>query len=345
MDEIVVQHGIIDVLSSIATNEYFESEPLVGAINKGHKGDVTIIEGNRRLTACLVLAGDDRAGKYGKLRAQHRNSKINRETTLPVQVYDWSKKSHRARLLPYLGVRHIVGAQQWDSYAKAAWVVETLKASELSLDNIKGMIGDDQNFTDRIVEGYHFVRQLVDTKTYDVQDSLRKGRGSFQQFPFSWVYTALGYRNMRRFVGLPQESVTRKNPIQSGKLNNAAQLMIFMFGGRGKNAAIDDSRQIGSLASVITNRDAVAVLKNGGDIEDARDVTRPPEERLIELLQRADKALAVGIEVASGIGKLQVGDIADIRDIIDRITSRIDSFVSLLGSRRKRPGKQGRGAK
>jgi hypothetical protein len=330
VDEIVGQHGIIDVLSSIAANAYFESEPLVGAINKGHGDRVTVVEGNRRLTACFVLAGEERADKHRKLRAQYPKSKLDEDVELPVQVYDWKNREHRARLIPYLGVRHIVGAQQWDSYAKAAWVVAALEGSDLTLEDIKSMIGDDQNFTDRIVEGYYFVRQLKETNSYDVAGSVRRGRGSLQVFSFSWVYTALGYRNIRDFVGLPKESVLKKDPVDDTHLESAGDLMQFMFGGGGKHAAIDDSREIGSLARALSRSEAAAVLRKGGSLGEALDATRPPEELLIELLGRADKSLADGVRIASGLRPLERSVYGNIRDAAEKVDGRLDSLFSIM---------------
>ena len=55
LDTIVDVFGVDDVLSSIAVNGYFDAEPLVG-IHEGNK--IRIKEGNRRLVACLILAGD-----------------------------------------------------------------------------------------------------------------------------------------------------------------------------------------------------------------------------------------------------------------------------------------------
>ena len=70
LDEIVESHGIKDVLSSLAANGFFSSEPLVGAVNKGREEhDVVILEGNRRLAACLILADDPRADVPGFHRA------------------------------------------------------------------------------------------------------------------------------------------------------------------------------------------------------------------------------------------------------------------------------------
>jgi hypothetical protein len=232
--------------------------------------------------------------------------------------------------LPYLGVRHVVGVYSWDSFAKAAWVAETLKHHAMELGDIKKMIGDDEDFTDRILEGYFVVQQVRSTKAYDESESLRRGRGSFQAFPFSWVYTALGYRNVRDFLGLPRESVMKPDPIDDGHLENAGYLMELMFGGAGRRAAIDDSREIGALAKALSSSEAVATLLRGGSIEEAEDATRPPHQRLLRLLARADKALEDGISLASGLPVMEMQAWNEIDESAEKVGKRIDSFDAVL---------------
>src|SRR3989442_11252725 len=65
LDFIVEQFGVQDVLSSIAVNGYFSSEPILARRKIAH-GPLEVAEGNRRLVACLILAGDPRAKNQKK---------------------------------------------------------------------------------------------------------------------------------------------------------------------------------------------------------------------------------------------------------------------------------------
>ncbi len=56
LDHIVEMFGVNDVLSSIAVNGFFDSEPLVG-IKLENDDRVKVLEGNRRLAACLIWRG------------------------------------------------------------------------------------------------------------------------------------------------------------------------------------------------------------------------------------------------------------------------------------------------
>lgn len=70
LDYIVQKFGVTDVISSLAVNGYFEAEPMV--CRDLGDGDFVVAEGNRRLAACLILAGDPRASRQRSLAAQYR---------------------------------------------------------------------------------------------------------------------------------------------------------------------------------------------------------------------------------------------------------------------------------
>jgi len=245
------EHDLTDVLSSISANGYFDSEPLIGVRNKREEGGITIVEGNRRLTACLILAADGRAADQADRRKQYLPSAFKPLDKLPVFVYDWKDEDHRRQLLPYLGIRHIVGPLQWDSYAKAAWVASVLKEQFLTLDKIVRMVGDKNRTMARLLDGYYFANQIERAKAYIPQASTRRGRGSKPEYPFSWLYNALDYDTIRRFVGLgPRAQIPGPNPVPKDKLEDAGELMRWMFGDTkaGRLPVISDSREIQDLA-------------------------------------------------------------------------------------------------
>jgi hypothetical protein len=290
LNHIVSNFGVNDVLSSLAVNGFFASEPLVGLETKGNK-KIRILEGNRRLAACLILLGDERAkdqaGLTEKYTALYKRNGKKPVSPVPVIVYDAKKES--AALLPYIGVRHIVGFLEWDSYAKAAWVDTVLKDHDLTLSEVVEMIGDKNRTIPRMLAGYRFVRQLVKSGHFRPEQSQRKGRGSNADYPFSWVYSALDNPPIKEFVGFKEKAGTPiENPIPNNKLEDAGLLMTFMFGDKtqGKAAVVEDSRELGELAKVILDPSLRSKLKDGKKIRVVIDEARPSEARLAEGLQR-----------------------------------------------------------
>ena len=332
LDHIVSTFGVDDVLSSLSVNGFFQAEPLVGR-RDNKSGKVVIVEGNRRLSACLMLAGDVRAARQEIKAAYARKvwAANGKPAIDPLPVIVYGASSHKKELLSYLGVRHIASSLSWDSYAKAAWIAEVIETGDLELKDVAEMIGDQHRTTHRMMQGYYFAKQLVEKGKFQPENSLRKGRGSVTEYPFSWLYTILGYSTARDFVGLGDDlGEPKANPVPTKKLNQAALLVRAMFGdgSKGRNAAIDDSRQLGALAAAVADPIKVQYLEQGKSIHEIERLTTPLETRLNDGLvevreilrelvgslneQEVDKALAKTVKpIADGNLRLMT-NIADL---------------------------------
>lgn len=285
LDYIVRDFSVEDVLSSISVNGYFVAEPLI--CREQEKGDrLTVVEGNRRLAACLILAGDPRAKNQQRKVEQYQalQAESGRAPFAQVPVLRFGRHEREKDLLSYLGVRHIAASQGWDSYAKAAWIARAVENNELTLREIALMTGDQHSTVRRLLEGYYFVNQMLDEGRFDPANSLRRGRGSNPEFPFSWVYTLLGYPAARQFLQLP-DAPTR-SPIPAAKARDATLVMAAMFGDRsaGRSAAISDSRQLGDLAAVLESTEKVALLDKGKTVEEINYETLPLDQKLRDAL-------------------------------------------------------------
>ena len=213
LDHIVNTFGVDDVLSSLSVNGYFHAEPLV--CRKDPNSDkLTVVEGNRRLSACLIITGDARAARQTKRTAEYRGiwEKHEKPTIEPVPVIIYDESKEKSSILSYLGVRHIASAQPWDSYAKAAWVAKVFEEdNNLELNDVALMIGDKHQTISKLLEGYYLIQQLEEAGEFVPENSQRKGRGSVSSYPFSWVYTMLGYSTARKFLGLTDSQPKKTN--------------------------------------------------------------------------------------------------------------------------------------
>lgn len=295
VDLIIDKFGIEDVVSSLAVNGFFSAEPLVCVRRKD--GTLVVKEGNRRLCACIVLSGDPRAVRQPNLttRVQKTWNDNGNPAIEPVPVLIFEEDGPAAAtMLSYLGVRHIAAAQPWDSYAKASWVATITDETGMAVSKITEMIGDQHSTVVRLLEGYRFIRQLIENGEFRPEDSQRKGRGSVSEYPFSWVYTVLGYKATRDFCGLNERVSESPNPIPDDKLSNAATVVQTMFGNRslGRSAAVVDSRQLSDLAKAFADPDKVALLKEGKDLVTVLDITKPIEIKLEENLGQVRSILA-----------------------------------------------------
>ena len=305
LDHIVQKFGVDDVLSSLSVNGYFDAEPIVCRRREG-SSKLVVVEGNRRLAACLILTQGKRAANQIVLSEQYRKrwTKHGRRPVDPIPAIVFDPNEDQAAILAYLGVRHIASARPWDSYAKAAWVANAVENNGLTIAQVAEVIGDRHRTVNRMLEGYYLVEQLTKSGHFDPENSLRKGRGSVTAYPFSWVYTILGYAAVREFLHLGDEDA-HKNPIESKRLDDASLVMHSMFGDRSKtrNGAITDSRQLGILASALAVREKVRLLEQGKTLAEIETLTQPIEKRLSEGMA------TVRDELRDLIGRLSEQDI------------------------------------
>lgn len=307
LDHLVQKFGVDDVLSSLSVNGYFEAEPMVCRRCR-NSSKLVVVEGNRRLAACLILIRDQRAAnqtirseRYGERWTKHGCPPVD---PIPAIVFDPDERQQA--LLAYLGVRHIASARPWDSYAKAAWVANVVENNELTIAQVAEVIGDRNRTVNRMLEGYYLVEQLAKSGHFDPDNSLRKGRGSVTAYPFSWVYTILGYAAVREFLHLGDEDAC-KNPVEPQQLEGAGLVLRAMFGDRSKarNGAIADSRELGALASALSAPDKVRLLEQGKTLEEIETLAQPIEKRL------SNGMATVRDELRDLIGRLSEQDIND----------------------------------
>lgn len=292
LDYIVEDFGVDTLLPSLAYNGYFSAEPII--VKPDENGKYKVVEGNRRLAACLILAGDERAKAQAQRSEKWREKSLHKwgpETTIPVKIYADEKEIKS--LLPYLGVRHIVASQSWDSYAKAKWIADVVASKQMTADQISEVTGDKNRTIERLLEGYGFVNQLVAAGLFDSKQSVRKGRGSNPDYPFSWIYTLLDNSGVRNWIGLRDRGLETTSPIPDNRLNEAAETLKFLYGDRngGRNPSISDSREIGLLAAALSDPNKRSLLRSGKSAREIDHQSRPAQDQLADQLNRALEAL------------------------------------------------------
>lgn len=305
LDYIVENFGIDDVLSSLAYNGYFDAEPLIA--RKNDDGTYTIIEGNRRLSACLILSHSSRANNQLQRTSQFSKEVLEKwsEPGITIPVHVFGKTDNLNKLNAYLGVRHITSAKAWDSYAKAAWIDSVVSTGEMTLSEIAEVTGDKNNTIQRLLEGYYFVNQLIKSGDFIPENSNRKGRGSNPEFPFSWIYTLLNYARVRDHLKLAEFDEKNQKPVPHDRVREASNIVRYMFGDRSsaQNGAITDSRQLGALATAVSDPVQRDLLERGKSIDEIIKQTRPSIDQLTSSLMTCKE------ELISAAGLVNSGDI------------------------------------
>jgi hypothetical protein len=235
-------------------------------------------------------------------------------------------------LLPYLGIRHIVGSQTWDSYAKAAWVAQVVEDGELDLDEIILMIGDDQRTSERILSAYYLVDQLIAEDRFDPKDSIRKGKGSQAEFPFSVIYNALGFANIKKWIRMPEgQKAISRNPIR-GNLDNAEALLHFICGSRRLeiDPAIKESRDLSTLAKAVADPVLANALKRGKALADVAQEALPTRERVETGLVNARFSLedVLGVVGRGSLSAVEATEILPIAREVKTLSTGVADHIA-----------------
>ena len=345
LDSIVEKHGITDLLTSMSANGYFSAEPVVAIPHHNHgQRKYTVVEGNRRLAAALILTENDRASSYKDLAERYVTSenkdRVESLIKLPVSVFG----GRNVELIAYLGAKHIRGSKPWDSYAKAHWLFELLSVScsELTIGEAARLVGDQNpNTVKRILEAYVLMQQLKNEKNYKSEHSTIGGRGSNPDYPFSWVYTAIGYENIRNWIDIDGLESTTKitadtKVLKSDKsLSNSEKLVGFLFGSSAlpsRRPAVKESREIRYLNNVVTDDLSVRELENGVDAEKVWENLKPVEERLGDLFYKIKTDLETINNLIAG-DELKREDMDQFRKTGGKSLNILKTIVETLKSR------------
>lgn len=303
-----------ELADSMAQNGYFDEEPLVAIPNKITpvlaRGGVaqpdteqyhdylnfinresthfTVVEGNRRLATAKILADEALRERLNiKSWPSLRPPVVEDLRMLPVIVYP-----SRDEVVPYMGVRHIVGIQKWDIYARARYIAKMVEERHLALESIQEQIGDRQNSATKSYVCYKVLQQVQDEFDFDTRTA---------QSQFSLLLLALGQGGIKRFLGLPPRwsDIRIDQPVPKRQLPNLKKLYQWIYGQGGRKPVIDESRDITRyLSAVVESEEAVAHLDRTGRLQEAYDLSDGEEKMLLRYLAGANVKLEAALGVA-----------------------------------------------
>lgn len=280
-----------ELVLSIAKNGFFPHEPLfVEPVGDNY----VVIEGNRRLAAVKLLLDEElrrelNIGNVPQLSAEVRESLFE----LPVVV------TTRAASWKHIGFKHVNGPKQWDSVAKARYIVQVKVEHGASLDEIAQTIGDTNDTVERLFRGMKVLTQAEDNGLFDVADS-HTGK-----LAFSHLYTGLGYANTRQYLGIAAGVPADDLAVPEDHLQNLKQYLLWLYGSR-----IDEIEPIvrsqnpdlRNLDRVLGSEQGIDTLMATNSLERARRIAVGEREVLREKLIKAKAELqdAYGM-VGSGL--------------------------------------------
>lgn len=268
--------SLLELMKSIGQTGYSASEPLLVVPEDDH---YIVVEGNRRLAALKLLSTPSLATIRRKSVEEVITEQKYSPTDIPCIEY-----TTREDVLDYLGYRHITGVKSWGALEKARYLQQLYDrhldavGTEDIFSVLAKMIGSRKDYVAKLLSSYALYERAND-KAYFGVDIAEK------DVDFSLLYTALGYENIYKFIGLESSG-----DIAGNSLNDANFEFLFrcLYDPEKK---ITESRQLKQLSSVLGNEQALVQYKAGASLIVASYYTSEPIDAFKQFISDAYTSL------------------------------------------------------
>ena len=285
IEEMLDDEGAQDLMLSIGQKGYFPGEPLL--VIKELNGRYTVVEGNRRLAAVKLLNGDViPPSRRTKSIAEIQNEAIvPPPTELPCLIYET-----RREVLRYLGYRHITGIKEWDSLSKAKYLEQLRNEFYADIDEdgqLKSLakdIGSRSDYVGKLLTALSLYTHAENVSFFDLPLEAK-------DVEFSYITTALGYRNIQNWLGLKSPTDISMESIVEENLKRAFAWM-FVKDQQGKTI-LGESRKLDEMAAIVASDDAIHVLVETGRLSEAFLYTDGSQASLEKALDEATRHVRV----------------------------------------------------
>lgn len=287
--------------------------------NEEENGKYIVIEGNRRLTAVLLLS-NPQLTNVKKITTQEISQKAKyKPIKLPCLIF-----KHRKEIQQFLGFVHITGKKSWRMLEKARYLSELAKSdrfnnlsfSETSIE-IARTIGSKSPYVRKMLISYMLYEIVEDEKFYQI-DGL-----SDSTFFLNYFSDGLQKENIRNYLNVNLDS---ENPINYLNREHLKELIFWWFKkSEGVSRIIGDSEGMKMLNKVLGNKIALEAFKKGSTIYTAYELTDDIdfqfEKKIKESLKAIEQADGLVYKVKSFYSELYE-DLKSLR----QITAKINDF-------------------
>lgn len=290
LEYMILEANVLDLMESIGEKGFFYGEPIL-VVPAEKKGEYTVVEGNRRLSAVMLLNDPNLTKVKHKLITQISENAKHKPKELPIVQY-----ASRDEILDYLGYRHITGIKEWDALAKAKYLRQLYDKSAEGADEQKfrelaRTIGSRPDYVKKLLcalsiygviadEGYFGIKELEDN------------------ISFSLITTALGYNNIQKFLGLQSIEVIESKNLN---LDNLKELTRWMFDRTEGKTRLGESRNLKQLADIVNNEVALKEFRKGETLEAAFYFSEGAKESVINAIREALKYLELAYRYAKEV--------------------------------------------
>jgi hypothetical protein len=253
--------NLSELAQSYLDNGFFVHEPLIILKDKTD-GKHTVLEGNRRLAALMVLHGLPEAGELRFLEIEPTKEQLDSLKTVPCLAIASRDEVHR-----FLGFRHIGGIKTWDPDAKARYL-----RAEVERAVGRGATDPFKEVGRQVGSNALGVRNpyLAIAALLQARDEYGIDVTSVQQDRFGVWLRCMNSKEIRTYIGLDSPRTYHEIQQQLRLLREPAlREVVADFSPKegSRKALLSDSRQVTDYGRVLMNEDARAALRKYGSIE------------------------------------------------------------------------------
>ena len=306
IEYIANETGVESLMSSIANNGFFPGEPIVAVPIEGDTENYHVVEGNRRLTAVMLLNNPGILNQPNNRIQNIAANAVNKPSTLPVVIHQ-----DRDEVLPYLGFRHISGVKEWEPLAKAKYIKQLFDrtASDILVTEkyfkIGQQVGSNKGYVKRALDALAAYQVIEANTFYDIPDLEEKN------IKFAVLSTAIADENISNYIGFSEgENSDPTNPIiNPNTINqeNLKHLVHWLYekvpGQRDKKPKprVPESRNIRELSCVVSSPKALIAFEDGASLKTAYEMTAGVRDEFAELIYKADSLMSEAVSILTSI--------------------------------------------
>lgn len=286
--------SIDELMSAISENDFFEAEALI-AIPDGN--NYVVVEGNRRLTALLLLSGKSYPNISSRIEYLQQSAK-HRPERVPIYVC-----SRRSEVLNYLGNRHISGVKAWGALAKARYIRQIFDESDANAlfadrcGSVARVIGSRRDFISRTLRALRILEVAEHNNFFDL-----KGVDE-ETVKFSIISTAVDYEGVREFLfGESEQTDDEKNEPATPDQDATKEFLSWIFERKDDHTTLlGESRNLSKFSKVIASNEGLQAVRAGASLDQAYLLTTGIDEDFDILCNQIQRSLREAISIVSDV--------------------------------------------
>ncbi len=319
IEYLLLEAATLELMESIGENDFFVGEMLLVIPNENDKGKYIVIEGNRRLTAVLLLNNPELAKvKKAATKEIFDNAKF-KPSKLPCLVFN-----NREEIQKYIGFVHITGKKSWRMLEKARYLYDlrySEKFNSLSFidacKEIARVIGSRSPYVRKMLTSYKLYTVIEDEKFYQI-DGL-----SDSTFFLNYFSDGLQKENIRKYMKVDLDA---EEPLADLDAEHLKELVTWWFKkNEGVSRVLGDSDGMKKLNEVLGNEVALAAFKKGVNIDTAYELTNDIDLQFERKVKESLRAMEQADRLSNKV-KSFYSDLYDDLKSVRQIAAKINDF-------------------